>query len=225
MFCLSPMVPHSNVGRICQDERLIQPIRSTKHKRRVQRSECNTCSEYKQCQSLHWLSSADVFRTKTVIRYHSPVMIRFTHSIGGRSIQFSLQIYLFKEKTPKNHSGLLVSFTTFTLHIPFLQFRRYHTSGKIKFLSTIPTQLWNDSPLSPLTYRRPLIRQPDLNSSDFRALLDDAEGPTSEDQLNNQLSRPAAATARKPTNALAHPKHHFPQIVPSVCPSRRGHSS
>lgn len=41
--------------------------------------------------------------------------------------------------------------------------------------------------------------------------------------IPTQLSRPAAATARKPTNALAHPKHHFPQIVPNVCPSRWGH--
>jgi len=85
---------------------------------------------------------------------------------------------------------------------PFFRSDAIVPQGKSKFLSTIPTQLWNDSPLSPLTYRRPLIRQPHLNSSDFRALLDDAEGPTSEDQLNNQLSRPAAATARKPLDPL-----------------------
>ena len=85
---------------------------------------------------------------------------------------------------------------------PFFSSDAIVPQGKSKFLSTIPTQLWNDSPLSPLTYRRPLIRQPHLNSSDFRALLDDAEGPTSEDQLNNQLSRPAAATARKPLDPL-----------------------
>ena len=35
---------------------------------------------------------------------------------------------------------------------------------------------WKDSPLSPLTYRRPLIRQPHLISLDFRALMDDARG-------------------------------------------------
>lgn len=75
-----------------------------------------------------------------------------------------------------------------------------------------PTLEW----LSPLSLNISKASYPStaevLNSSDFRALLDDAEGPTSEDQLNNQLSRPAAATARKPTNALAHTKHHFPQI-------------
>lgn len=154
-------------------------------------------------------------------------MIRFTHSIGGRSSNFLYRFFCSKKRRLKIIQGTYSWYPLpYSLSIfPCFSSDAIVLQGKWKFLSTIPTQLWNDSPLSPLTYRRPLIRQPHLNSSDFRALLDDAEGPTSEDQLNNQLSRPAAATARKPTNALAHPKHHFPQIVPNVCPSRRGHST
>ena len=96
---------------------------------------------------------------------------------------------------------------------PFFSSDAIVPQGKYKFLSTIPTQLWNDSPLSPLTYRRPLIRQPHLNSSDFRALLDDAEGPTSEDQLNNQLSRPAASSSGVPSAARTHVGYYLWKVM------------